>query len=221
MTSTPPKLHTNLNEILGESWIELTSTAAMMGMRSPERITPQPFSSSEEYLRLLREAQRESNQSSRVVSLASSRRDTPRDSPKSPPNSPNNELHPDDNLKNIYINYWSGGRMENDQAAKDTDWIWEWSSRPDQVPPKDWKFEHPSQHSSSQQQKKKFSGYSMRQARIGKNSLFSREILYSLILTNVLSLILGTGLGLWLSKRLIVNSGGVGGGTTLAAITKF
>jgi len=212
MTSTPPKLHTNINE-LGESWIELTSTAAMIGMRSPERITPQPFSSTDEYLRLLREAQRESNQSSRVVSLASSRRDTPRDSPKSPPNSPNNELHADDNLKNIYINYWSGGRFENDQAGKDTDWIWEWSSRPDQLPPKDWKFEHPYNQNSNNT--KKFAGYSMRQARIGKNSLFSREILYSLILTNVLSLILGTGLGLWLSKR-IVNAGG--GSVALAKV---
>lgn len=47
--------------------------------RTPERVTPLPFSSGDEYLRLLREAQRESNQSSRVVSLASSRRDTPRD----------------------------------------------------------------------------------------------------------------------------------------------
>lgn len=42
----------------------------------------------EDYLRLLREAQRESNQSSARVSLAGSRRDSPRGSPKSPPNSP-------------------------------------------------------------------------------------------------------------------------------------
>ena len=28
-------------------------------------------------------------------------------SPKSPPNSPNNELCPDEQLKNVYINYWS------------------------------------------------------------------------------------------------------------------
>lgn len=41
-----------------------------------------------EDLRLLREAQRESNQSSARVSLAGSRRDSPRSSPKSPPNSP-------------------------------------------------------------------------------------------------------------------------------------
>lgn len=62
-----------------ESWIELSAAATMAGVKSPDRITPLPFANGEEYLRLLREAQRESNQSSRVVSLASSRRDTPRD----------------------------------------------------------------------------------------------------------------------------------------------
>lgn len=38
----------------------------------------------------------------------------------------------------------------------------------------------------------------MRTARVGNNSLFSREVLYSLILTNVLSLIFGAGFG-WVS----------------------
>lgn len=51
----------------------------MSGPRTPERVTPLPFSSGDEYLRLLREAQRESGHSSLVVSLAGSRRDTPRD----------------------------------------------------------------------------------------------------------------------------------------------
>lgn len=64
---------------ISESWIELSTAATMAGVKSPDRITPLPFANGEEYLRLLREAQRESNQSSRVVSLASSRRDTPRD----------------------------------------------------------------------------------------------------------------------------------------------
>lgn len=57
-----------------ESWIELSAAATMAGIKSPDRFTPLPFSSGEEYLRLLREAQRESNNSSRVVSLASSSR---------------------------------------------------------------------------------------------------------------------------------------------------
>ncbi|XP_005181180.1 BCL2/adenovirus E1B 19 kDa protein-interacting protein 3 isoform X1 [Musca domestica] len=192
MTSTPPKM---TEDLLGESWIELSTAATMAGVKSPDRITPLPFANGEEYLRLLREAQRESNQSSRVVSLASSRRDTPRDSPKSPPNSPNTELCPDEELKNVYINYWN----KTADAKDNSDWLDEWNSRPDQQPPKDWKFEHP-----QNQQKKKTAGYSIRLTRLGKNSLFSREILYSLILSNVLSLLLGAGLGLWLSKRGIL-----------------
>lgn len=49
-----------------------------------------------------------------------------------------------------------------------------------------WNFTHP---------KRKAGGYSMRLTRVGKNSLFSREVLYSLLLTNVLSLLLGCGFG--------------------------
>lgn len=94
-----------LISLFPESWIELGNNSS--GPRTPERVTPLPFQSGEEYLRLLREAQRESNQSSRVVSLASSRRDTPHDSPKSPPNSPNTELCNEDELKGVYINYWN------------------------------------------------------------------------------------------------------------------
>lgn len=180
MTATPPR---SSEDLLSDSWIEFSNN----GIRSPGRITPLPFSFGDEYLRLLREAQRESNQSSRVVSLTSSRRDTPKESPKSPPNSPNLT---EDELRGVYINYWNkdGGEYVNFQ---NTDWIWEWSSRPDQLPPKGWNFQHP----------RRPTGYSMRTMRFGKNALFSREVLYSLLLTNVLSLIIGAGLGVWLSRR--------------------
>lgn len=180
MTATPPR---SSEEILSDSWIEFSNN----GIRSPGRITPLPFSFGDEYLRLLREAQRESNQSSRVVSLTSSRRDTPKESPKSPPNSPNLT---DEELRGVYINYWNkdGGEYVNFQ---NTDWVWEWSSRPDQLPPKGWNFKHP----------RRPAGYSMRTMRFGKNALFSREVLYSLLLTNFLSLIIGAGLGVWLSRR--------------------
>lgn len=180
MTSTPKSI---TDDVLGESWVELGSE------RERDRVTPLPFSSGEEYLRLLREAQRESNQSSARVSLASSRRDTPRDSPKSPPNSPNTEPSTDDDLKGVYINYCykDGDFMTVDRS---TDWIWDWSSRPDQMPPKDWKFKHPKRKT-----------YSIRHAKVGKNSLFSKEVLYTLFLTNFISLLLGTGVGVWLSRR--------------------
>ncbi|GFG39131.1 hypothetical protein Cfor_10610, partial [Coptotermes formosanus] len=67
---------------------------------------------------------------------------------------------------------------------RSTDWIWDWSSRPDQAPPKDWKFKHPKRKT-----------YSIRHAKVGKNSLFSKEVLYTLFLTNFISLLLGTGVG--------------------------
>ncbi|XP_015371710.1 PREDICTED: BCL2/adenovirus E1B 19 kDa protein-interacting protein 3 [Diuraphis noxia] len=81
-----------------------------------------------------------------------------------------------------------GGELYN--LDKSTDWIWDWSSRPDQAPPKNWKFIHP---------KKKT--YSMRNAKVGKDGLFSKEVLYTLFLTNILSILLGAGVGAWLCKR--------------------
>uniref|UniRef100_A0A1B6CNX8 BCL2/adenovirus E1B 19 kDa protein-interacting protein 3 n=1 Tax=Clastoptera arizonana TaxID=38151 RepID=A0A1B6CNX8_9HEMI len=182
MTTTPK----SIEDTLGESWVDLTG-----GQHTPDRITPLPFSSGDEYIRLLKEAQRESNQSSARVSLASSRRDSPHSSPKSPPNSPNTELAAtEDELKGVYINYsYKDGDFVN--VDRNTDWIWDWSSRPDQLPPKDWKFKHP----------KRKSNYSIRTAKVGKISLFSKEVLYTLFLTNVISLILGTGVGVWLSRK--------------------
>ncbi|XP_053692193.1 BCL2/adenovirus E1B 19 kDa protein-interacting protein 3 [Sabethes cyaneus] len=191
MTTTPRKSE----DLLGESWIELSSNTNTCP-KSPDRTTPLPFTSVEEYLRLLREAQRESKESSRVTSLTSSRRDSPRGSPKSPPNSPNTELATtEEELRGVYINYLN--REGKPTAQRDNDWMWEWSSRPDQLSPSNWKFDHPKQRIRRVQQ----GGYSMRLARVGKNSLFSREVLYSLVLTNVLSLLLGAGIGAWLHKR--------------------
>lgn len=63
--------------MLSESWVDITTSAASSGAGgTPGSVTPQI--PAEEYLRLLREAQRESNQSSARVSLAGSRRDSPR-----------------------------------------------------------------------------------------------------------------------------------------------
>ncbi|XP_015594823.1 BCL2/adenovirus E1B 19 kDa protein-interacting protein 3 isoform X2 [Cephus cinctus] len=174
------------DELLGESWVELNPVPA-------DRVTPLPFSTGgEEYLRLLREAQRDSTQSSARHSLASSRRDTPRDSPKSPPNSPNTELSTEDELKGVYINYTYN--KDGELLEKNGDWIYEWSSRPDQAPPKDWKFKHPPGVT-------KRKTYSIRTAKVGKNGLFSKEVLYTLFLTNILSLLIGTGFGVWLTRR--------------------
>ncbi|XP_071447703.1 BCL2/adenovirus E1B 19 kDa protein-interacting protein 3 [Hetaerina americana] len=198
-------------DVLGESWVDLTSsrggTATPSGIGSAVTLTQQqlthlPLScsvSGEEYLRLLREAQRESNPSSAPLSLASSRRDTPGHSPKSPPNSPDTEAASEDDLGGVYVNYCGGGverlAERGSAGAKDsefigTDWIWEWSSRPELIPPRDWKFKHPKKRT-----------YSIRNAKFGKTSLFSKEVLYTLFISNVISILLGTGVGVWLSRR--------------------
>lgn len=125
-----------------DSWIEMyasdksgNNSGMNSGNRSPDRVTPLPFSNGggEDYLRLLREAAKESKESSRVVSLAGSRRDSPRSSPKSPPNSPNNELATDDDFKDIFINYYKNFKDTEHANQKRG---WDWSSRPDQCPPK-------------------------------------------------------------------------------------
>lgn len=185
---TPPNM---------KSWVDLSNQPE----ESPDRVTPLPFGNGEEYIRLLREAQRESNHSSARVSLASSRRDTPRDSPhdspRSPPNSPNTELttDPEEALpKDVYINYYNKeGDFISVERNTETDWIWDWSSRPDQTPPKEWRFSHPGKGVNR--------GASIRRVMVGKSSLFSRDVLYTLLITNVLSLLIGTGIGIWLSKR--------------------
>ncbi|KAI5748237.1 hypothetical protein M8J77_023347 [Diaphorina citri] len=64
-----------MEDSLCESWVELNAQSCV----TSERTTPLPFASSEEYLRLLKEAQRESGHSSAQISKASSRIDTPRD----------------------------------------------------------------------------------------------------------------------------------------------
>ncbi|XP_046488757.1 BCL2/adenovirus E1B 19 kDa protein-interacting protein 3 isoform X3 [Neodiprion pinetum] len=113
-------------------------------------------------------------------------------SPKSPPNSPNTELSTEDEFKGVYINY--SCNKDGELVDKNTDWIYEWSSRPDQAPPKDWKFKHPLGVT-------KRKTYSIRTAKVGKNGLFSKEVLYTLFLTNFLSLLIGTGFGVWLTRR--------------------
>lgn len=92
-----------INLLFPESWVELPNNFIQS---CSDRVTPPlPFSFGEEYLRLLKEAQKESNHSSRI----SSRRDSPKNfSPKSPPNSPNPEpATSDEELKGVFINYYA------------------------------------------------------------------------------------------------------------------
>lgn len=108
-----------------ESWIELTNNLIQ---NCPDRVTPPlPFSSGEEYLRLLKEAQRESNPSS----LISSRRDSPKvGSPKSPPNSPNPEPSTnEEELRGVFINYYAAKVSSMSKRMKEESMNFQFSTR--------------------------------------------------------------------------------------------
>nr|CAH0113155.1 unnamed protein product [Daphnia galeata] len=180
-----------LGEIVVESWVEVSEQPTSPTAERPTHLPHGP----DDYLRLLREAQRDSNQSSALVSLASTRKNSPHSSPKSPPNSPNTEPAGEgEELKGFYINYCTkdGTSLEND-----TDWVWDWSSRPESQAPKEWKFMHPEGRIPI----KKPYGYSIRFAKVGGTSVFSRQVLYTMVITNLVTLLLGTGIGFWLSRR--------------------
>nr|XP_023023351.1 BCL2/adenovirus E1B 19 kDa protein-interacting protein 3 [Leptinotarsa decemlineata] len=171
----------SVDDLLGESWVDVSasSTCGSQGGGTPASVAHTLCV--EDYLRLLKEAQ-ESIQSSARVSLAGSRRDSPRSSPKSPPNSP---VQGSSSLNLEWQSYYV-----NSDSREDPDFLSDWSSRPDQLPPKNWSFRPPTRDLLS-----------LRYARVGNTNVFSRKGLCTLFLTNLISLILGTGIGLWLSKH--------------------
>merc|ERR1712141_736176 len=136
-----------------------------------------PFGGTSDYLRMLREAQGETScRTSCGVSPYMSH-----NSPKSPPNSPTLELTEDLDLSDVYIN----------REVPISDFIWDWSSRPNIEPPKQWRLQNvPAKPSSTSQEKKK------------SQKKISTNFLLTFFLSNVISLIIGAGIGVWLKRRV-------------------
>lgn len=167
-TSPQPQQPAAANDdSLNESWVELYYGASS----ASDRATP-PFSGNAHILeKLLLEAQRDSNVSSARGS----------GSPKSP-HSPSNET------VSFIIN-------KEERQPIPTDWIWDWSSRPDQQPPKDWNFRHPVLSGS-----RKRPVLSLRGSRIIRLA----DIFPLLLLSNILSVLLGAGIGVCIGRRMRV-----------------
>jgi len=156
------------------SWVDLSGEVMSSGTVSPIV----PLGNDSHFMRMLREAQGEtsSHTSCRVSPYMS------HNSPKSPPNSPNNgrsDGWQDYDLTDVYIN----------TNVAMSDFIWDWSSRPNIVPPKQWKLTNSNTVKADSVKRKVFS-----------SSKSKNKFMYTVVITNIISLIIGAGIGVWLFR---------------------
>lgn len=201
---------------ISDSWVDLggqvtttTSPISLSGAVTPTRrlISNNPFGGEHDYLRMLREAQRESNRSSSKVSPISSAfisgKNTPNGSPKSPPNTPNPELDSSfhDELKAVYINHWVKPDEIQNNGLTASDIMWDWSSQPN-IPSKEWTLTRVRSRKASSSSSSKISTFNnSKDLSPKRRSFFSKEVLWTVLITNLVSFLVGTGIGIWLSKR--------------------
>jgi BCL2/adenovirus E1B protein-interacting protein 3 len=154
--------------------------------------TPLPFGNDQDYMSMLKEAQKETScrSSARVSPLNStlvSQRTSPCLSPKSPPNSPRTEIADfSAEFRDVFIN-------KVREIDTMTDFMWDWSSTP--VLPKDWKcgtqtpgvVGYRGSSGSSRPEKKR--------------SVSTLYTVSTFLMSNLVSLLLGAGLGAWLYRR--------------------
>ncbi|XP_068191633.1 BCL2/adenovirus E1B 19 kDa protein-interacting protein 3 [Antennarius striatus] len=77
-----------------------------------------------------------------------------------------------------------------------TDWVWDWSSRPENVPPKEFVFQHPKQQQT----------LSIRRTHVMKRGIFSSDLLLILGPSLLVSHLFMLGVGIYIGKRLAAST---------------
>ena len=175
-------------EPLNDSWVELhfQQQQQAVGSTHPSSgaSTPRPYPGtaihSSAMEKLLLEAQRDFSRGSSRVASATSTAASSRGSPKSP-HSPNNEPSTLGLFSEISTIQERPVSATSSQESN-SDWIWEWSSRPEAVPPSEFgsKFKHPRRHKLS-----------VRNTKVMTSGIFALENLPILILTHACTFFLG------------------------------
>ncbi|TSK14896.1 BCL2/adenovirus E1B 19 kDa protein-interacting protein 3 [Bagarius yarrelli] len=146
--------------------------------------------------KMLLDAQHESGRSSSRGSL-------PCDSPprsQTPLNlSKSSEIHSvgEKNSSQSEEDFLERRKMVDNLMKKNADWIWDWSSRPENIPPKEFLLKQP----------KRSSTLSIRNTSVmKKGGIFSAEFLKVFLPSLIVSHILAVGLGVYIGRRMTISS---------------
>uniref|UniRef100_A0A8C7F6P6 Zgc:73226 n=1 Tax=Oncorhynchus kisutch TaxID=8019 RepID=A0A8C7F6P6_ONCKI len=169
----------NPPDLAYNSWVELEELLSAVSSR--ESLTGQEQDTASwalqgELQRILLEAQLESKDSPPQVV-------TPPQTVASPP-------HSEGSSSTDCVTIQS---EEEGERGLISEWVWDWSSRPENLPPKEFVFQHPKQQSGS---------LSVRKSEVMKRGLFSSDVLMILIPSLLVSHLLTLGVGPQLAASL-------------------
>ncbi|XP_069779599.1 BCL2/adenovirus E1B 19 kDa protein-interacting protein 3-like [Narcine bancroftii] len=184
-------------ESLQGSWVEL-NYSQHTGSRSLEHVPSSSSIHNGDMEKILLDAQHESERNS---SRGSSHCDSP-SFLMSPP------------VSHCPVEFETGSLAESNSTQSDeesrerntelekllknrSEWIWYWSSRPENMPPKEFLFKHPKSSSSLSLRKTSM---------MKKGGMFSSDVVMFLIPSLLITHILMLGVGIYIGRRLVASS---------------